>query len=62
MPPASQRPGDNVQVGHGIRFYADTPSGVCNSDCFDWGTNSYARCFSEKVLVPVNPSIARSFF
>ena len=46
VPPASN---SNHLVGHSIDFNLDTPSGWCNSDCLDWETNSYAKCFTDKI-------------
>merc|ERR1711953_1105764 len=46
VPPASN---SNHSVGHAIDFNLDTPSGWCNGDCLDWETNSYAKCFTDKL-------------
>ena len=46
VPPATN---SNHAVGHAIDFNLDTPSGWCNRDCLDWGTNSYAKCFTDKL-------------
>jgi len=46
VPPASN---SNHLVGHSIDFNLDTPSGWCNGDCLDWETNSYAKCFTDKI-------------
>merc|ERR1712133_114730 len=46
VPPASN---SNHLVGHSIDFNLDAPSGWCNGDCLDWETNSYAKCFTDKI-------------
>ena len=46
VPPATN---SNHAVGHAIDFNLDTPSGWCNGDCLDWGTYSYAKCFTDKL-------------
>jgi len=46
VPPASN---SNHLVGHAIDFNLETPNGWCNGDCLDWETNSYARCFTNKI-------------
>ena len=46
VPPATK---SNHLVGHAIDFNLETPSGWCNGDCLDWESNSYAKCFTDKV-------------
>ena len=46
VPPASH---SNHLCGHAIDFNLETPSGWCNGDCLAWKTNSYAKCFTDKV-------------
>lgn len=46
VPPASN---SNHLVGHAIDFNLDTPSGWCNGDCLDWESNSYGKCFTDKI-------------
>merc|ERR1711868_113943 len=58
VPPASH---SNHLVGHAIDFNLDTPSGWCNGDCLAWKTNSYAKCFTDKIDADRNLRWGNSF-
>merc|ERR1711970_479911 len=47
VPPASN---SNHLVGHAIDFNIDTPRGWCDGWCMEARTNSYAKCFADKVI------------
>ena len=47
VPPASN---SNHLVGHAIDFNIDTPRGWCDGWCMEAQTNSYAKCFTDKVI------------
>ena len=47
VPPATN---SNHLVGHALDFNLETPRGWCDGWCLEAESNSYAKCFTDKII------------